>query len=252
MKSAAAVLLAAVTAGAQPMSMAVPSPDEPPAPSRSGKVHASRDPSLAPAYGPTPSKVHVVVFSDFECPVCARITAATHQIAEEWPGEIRLEFRQLPLANHPNAENAAVAALAAHRQGRFWEMHDALFANPRALGPADLAAHARGVGCDPERFARDYADPELRERVRREAALAAALGLQSTPAFLVNGRPMVGWASWNAFRGEVERERRTVDALLAGGAPLAGVHERRARAAILDDARFAAYKAAVIDPLRPR
>jgi protein-disulfide isomerase len=250
---AAVSTLAVAPARAELMSTATPTPDEPPVQTRSGKVAVSRDPALPPAYGPPRTKVHVIVFSDFQCPVCARITAATHQIAEEWPGDVRLEFRQLPLANHADAENAAVAALAAHRQGKFWAMHDVLFAHQQDLAPTSLARWARQAGCDEQRFAADYADPKLRERVRREAALPALLGVQSTPAFLVNGKVSVGWASWGAFRGEVEREREAVNALLAKGTSLREVHARRAREALKDDRAYRAYRTAVIDPLaKPR
>ena len=223
--------------------------DEPAARTHSEKVQPSRDATLPPAYGPTPSKVHVIVYSDFQCPVCARITAATHQIAEEWPGEVRVEFRQLALTMHRHAEDAAVASLAAHRQGKFWAMHDVLFANQRALDPDSLTAHARQVGLDPKRFAKDYADPALRERVRAETALAQRLGATGTPTFVVNGKVTSGWGSWHAFRQQVERERAAVDALLANGTKLADVHALRAREQLGTPEAFAAYKADVIDPL---
>lgn len=227
-------------------------PDEPPARTHSGKVFPSRDPALPPGYGPKPgdpAKVHVVVYSDFQCPVCTRVTAATHQIAEEWPGEVRLEFRQLALAMHPNAENAAVAALAAHRQGKFWAMHDVLFAHQAALDPDKLADYAREAGLDMKRYAKDYADPALRERVRKESALAERLGANGTPTFVINGKVSSGWASWHAFRRQVEDELNAVNALLASGVKPAEVHARRAREALADDGAFDAYKAAVIDPL---
>ncbi|HUK62814.1 MAG TPA: DsbA family protein, partial [Dongiaceae bacterium] len=79
--------------------------DNPDVPARthSDKVTASKDPRLAPALGPVRAKVYVLVFSDFQCPVCKRVVDATEQIPEEWPGEVRVEYRQLALAMHPNA-----------------------------------------------------------------------------------------------------------------------------------------------------
>ena len=223
--------------------------DDAPDRTTSGKVSASRDPNLPPAYGPNPAKVVVVVLSDFECPVCKRITDATHQIAEEWPGDVRLEFVQFPLAMHPNAEDAAVAALAAHRQGKFWEMHDLLFANQSALASDSVAGYAQQAKLDMTRFRKDIADPAVRARVRAEVALGTALGANATPAFLVNGKLSVGWGSWMAFRYEVDQERTAAAALLAKGTKLADVHAQRARANITDDKAFAAYKAGIIDPL---
>jgi protein-disulfide isomerase len=224
-------------------------PDEPPARTHSDKVQESRDPNLPPAYGPTPSKVHVIVYSDFQCPVCARCTGATHQIAEEWPGDVRVEFRQLALAMHRHAEDAAVASLAAHRQGKFWAMHDVLFAHQSSLDPDSLTAHAREAGLDMDQYAKDYADPKLRTRVRAEKTLADRLGAKGTPTFIINGNVSSGWGSWQGFRHEVEMELKAADALIAKGTKLADVHAKRARTQLKDAAVFAAYKAAVIDPL---
>src|SRR5215510_6382413 len=188
----------------------VPNPDRP-VRTTSGKVVVSRDAALPPALGPNPCKVLVTVYSDFQCPVCARATDATHQISEEWPGQVRVEFRQHPLAMHANAENAAVASLAAHRQGKFWEYHDTLFAHQAALDAASLETYAREVGLDLTRFRKDYADPALRTRAREEGALADRLGATGTPAFLVNGRLSVGWGSWQSFRAQVEQELAAAD-----------------------------------------
>jgi protein-disulfide isomerase len=205
------------------------------------------DPQLPPALGPYPAKVVVIVYSDFQCPVCARVTDATHQIAEEWPGEVRVEFRQHPLAMHANAANAAVASLAAHRQGKFWEMHDLLFAHQAALDPESLAAYAGEIGLDMTRFRHDSGDPELRRRVKQEGALADQLGATGTPAFLINGRLQVGWGSWQGFRGQVQQELAAVNELLAKGTKLTAVHELRAQALAKDPGAFQAYKVEVID-----
>ena len=232
------------TAGASPAA----NPDRPIRTS-SGRVDQSQEPRLPPALGPYPAKVLVVVFSDFQCPVCERATDATYQIAEEWPGDVRVEFFQHPLAMHADAENAAVASLAAHRQGRFWPMHDALFAHQAALDPASLAAYAQEIGLDVDRFRRDSRDPALRARARREGALAERLGITGTPGFLINGRVQVGWGSWLGFRKQVEQEIAAVDEMLAKGADPATVSVARAKQLASDEAAFAAYKTGVLDPL---
>lgn len=242
------VAATAEDAMSSPPPVAAPNPDVPTR-TVSGKVEASRDPRLAPALGPVAAKVLVVVFSDFQCPVCRRITDATHQIAEEWPGDVRVEFHNLPLKMHANAENAAIAALAAHRQGKFWEMHDLLFANQQALDPASLEADAQQLALDLARFKKDVADPALRARVREDAALAERLGATATPAFLTNGALSVGWGSWFAFRTVVEKERAAVNELLAKGTKLNAVLALRARAALPDAAAFAAYEKGFLAPL---
>src|SRR5258706_10747083 len=129
--------------------------DDSPARVKSGKVFASTDADLPPALGPSPSKVIVVIFSDFQCPVCRRTADATQQIAEEFPGEVRVEFWQHPLANHRQSEGAAVASLAAQQQGKFWEYHDEVFRNQNAIDPASLARYAEQLGLDMLRFKRD-------------------------------------------------------------------------------------------------
>ena len=226
----------------------VPNPDVP-VRTVSGKVEVSADPKLAPALGPLKPKVLVIVFSDFQCPVCRRVTDATHQIPEEWPGDVRVEFRNLPLKMHANAENAAIAAMAAHRQGKFWEMHDMLFANQQALDPASLEGYAQKLGLDVARWKKDTADPALRARVHEDAALAEKLGATATPAFVVNGTTSVGWGSWFGFRSVVEKERAAVNDAIAKGTKPGAVLAMRTRAAIPDAAVCAAYEKAVLTPL---
>jgi protein-disulfide isomerase len=224
-----------------------PNPDEPPARTHNDKVVRSKDPGQPPAYGPYPAKVRVLVFSDFQCPVCGRIPAATHQIAEEFPGEVRLEFHQMALKMHRNAENAAVAALAAHRQGKFWEMHDLLFKNQGALDEASLPGYARQLGLDMKKFDKDYADPALRKRAQDERKVGEDLGGDGTPAIFINGKANVGWASWGALRSQVETELGAANALIGKGTKLADVEAARAKANLEDAAKFKVYKAGIID-----
>ena len=221
-------------------------PDDSPERTRSGRVLASTDVALPPAFGPLDARVLVLVFSDFQCPVCRRAVDATHQIAEEWPGEVRVEFWQHALKMHRNAEVAAAASLAAHLQGRFWEYHDLLFQNQRALDQTSLEAYAQQLGLDMDRFKKDFADPELRKRIAREGELATALGSRGTPAFAINGQTAVGWGSWNGFRGQVERELNKARAAAAQGTTGAALHRERAKANITDAAVMAKYEALVI------
>jgi predicted DsbA family dithiol-disulfide isomerase len=188
----------------------------------------------------------VIVFSDFQCPVCRRCADATQQIAEEFPGEVRVEFWQHPLSSHQDAENAAVAALAAQRQGKFWEYHDELFRNQSALDPASLAGYAERLALDPERFKTDYADPELRARAGSEAAAADRFGARSTPAFMINGKLKIGWGSWLAFRSDVERELLEARKLEGQGTPVEQVAEQRAQAQIEDAELLRAYREQVL------
>ena len=213
---------------------------------KSGKVLASTNAAVPPALGPLPAKVLVIVFSDFQCPVCRRSADATEQIAEEFPGEVRVEFWQHALASHAGAENAAVASLAAQRQGMFWEYHDEVFRNQSAIDPTSLARYAEQLGLNMEQFNKDYADPELRARVKAEGAFAEQFGATSTPAFMINGKVHIGWGSWSGFRSDVERELVEARKLEAEGIPVEQIAEQRARAVLEDAALFGAYREQVL------
>jgi protein-disulfide isomerase len=228
-----------------------PNPSDTPVRTQSGKVFASTDENRPPALGPVPAKVLVIVFSDFQCPVCRRSADATGQIAEEFPEEVRVEFWQHALPMHSNAENAAVASLAAQRQGKFWEYHDELFRHQSALDPASLVSRAEALGLDVDRFERDYADPALRVRVKSEGGVAEAMGATGTPGFLVNGKLHVGWGSWSGFRGTIERELAAARKLEADGTPLAELAETRARALIADPEQLQTYVSSVLPTDQP-
>ncbi|MCK9794088.1 Na+/H+ antiporter NhaA [Isoptericola sp. 4D.3] len=130
----------------------------------------------------------VVEYLDFECPFCARATGMGAELRDHFGDRVRYVVRHLPLEDvHPHAFLAAVAAEAAHRQGRFWEMHDRLFAHQSRLEPEDLREHAAQLGLDLERFDADLADETLHTRVREDAAGAADGGARGTPTFFLDG-----------------------------------------------------------------
>jgi protein-disulfide isomerase len=231
-------------------------PDDAPPRVKSGKVFASTDAAVPPALGPLPAKVLVVIFSDFQCPVCRRSADATQQIAEEFPGEVRVEFWQHALTAHPQAEDAAIASLAAQRQGKFWEYHDEVFRNQSALDAGSLAGYAQSVGLDVDRFKADCANPELRARADSEASVAERMGAHSTPAFLVNGKLAIGWGSWYALRADVERELNEAKKLEAQGTSVAQIGDLRAKAQIQDQDRLKLYREAILHvapdpPIKP-
>ena len=207
----------------------------------SGKVFARTDAALPPALGPDQARVVVLVFSDFQCPVCKRCADATEQIAEEFPGEVRVEFWQHALPTHANALPAAIASLAALRQGQFWEYHDALFRNQSALDQASLERRAEELGLDVSRFRDDAADPSLRERVLAESALAEKFGATGTPALMINGKLHVGWGSWLSFRSDVERELLEARRIESAGTPFAEVAGARAKTLITDPDTLGLY-----------
>jgi protein-disulfide isomerase len=189
-----------------------------PDPEATYKIPADGRPSL----GPDDALVTVVTFSDFECGFCERVAPTVKELVERHD-DVRVVFRNLPLPMHAHAPEAAKAAAAAHRQGKFWEMHDALFANRQRLGQAPYAQLARDLGLDVERFESDMEDPEIAAIVDEDMAVASQFNLRSTPVAFVNGRYLAGALPSTNFDVLIEEERVKARALIAGGTPAASV-----------------------------
>jgi protein-disulfide isomerase len=147
-----------------------------------------------PSLGPLSARNTLVFFTDYQCPVCPRAAREMERLVADFKGELRVEVHHHPLAMHTNAFDAAAAARAAQRQGKFWEYHEALL-NPRRLDRDALLELAAGLGLDSEAFTRDFDDPALRQEVAAEAREAEAVHATATPGFLINGHVEVGWAS---------------------------------------------------------
>ena len=170
------------------------------------KRHAMPPDEGRPSLGPAEAAITVVEFSDFQCPYCARLASTMHALPSRH-ADVRVVFRQLPLPNHPLARPAAKAALAAHRQGKFWEMHDALFDQGGTLEAGDLERIAEELGLDMQRFEQDREDPAIEAMIAEDEALARELGVTGTPASFVNGRFLGGAQPAEAFDALVEQER---------------------------------------------
>jgi protein-disulfide isomerase len=138
--------------------------------------------------GPQDAALTLIEYGDFQCPYCARAHDALSGLSEELGG-IRLVFRHLPLSDlHPLAELAAEAAEAAASQGKFWDMHDALFEQQRqVMDKQDLAVLAESVDLDIERFRSDVLERRHRPRVQGDLERAHHDGATATPAFFING-----------------------------------------------------------------
>src|SRR5262245_44556530 len=135
----------------------------------------------AQAKGSETAPVTIVEFSEFQCPFCAKVVPTLKQIEQAYEGKVRIVWKHFPLPFHKNAVDAAVAAEAAGRQGRFWEYHDTLFANQSKLTPDDLKQYANALELDMARFEADLANGEDRKRVDADVAEAAKLGIDGTP-----------------------------------------------------------------------
>ena len=130
-------------------------------------------------------------FGDFECPPCALMSAALHEIEKDYGAKLRVIFRQFPLAMHPHAREAAIASEAAHLQGKFWEMHDLLYREQAAWSkaadvPAMFATYAATLGLNVERFKKDLQSPETNARVTADHEHGLSRGVHSTPTIFIN------------------------------------------------------------------
>ena len=145
-------------------------------------------------------------FSDFQCPFCGRVTPTLRQIEREYGDRVRIVFQHLPLRMHSKAPAAHAAAEAAHRQGKFWEMHDLIFANQREMSEAKYVEYAEQIGIDVDRFNRDVVSADVKAKVDADAAEAEKLGVTGTPGFFVNGRFLSGAQPFSAFKTVIDRE----------------------------------------------
>jgi protein-disulfide isomerase len=146
----------------------------------------------SPVRGPEGAALTLVEFSDFQCPYCLLAVARLNAVMDAYPGKIKLIFKQFPLDMHSQAGIAAAAAIAAHRQGKFWPMHDALFARRGELSRSVILAVARAVGLDMQRFAADLDSAETKAAVTRDMEDGDRAGVEGTPSIFIDGRKYNG------------------------------------------------------------
>jgi protein-disulfide isomerase len=142
----------------------------------------------SPEKGPKDAPITLVEFADFECPFCAMEAPV---LEKEWQGrqsEIRFVYKYFVISAHPHGESAARAAIAADKQGKFWEMHDMLFANRDHLEGADVDGYAKTIGLDLAKFHKDMQSQDATDRIERDKKLGESLGVMGTPTIFVNGR----------------------------------------------------------------
>lgn len=159
----------------------------------------------SPAKGNDRAPVTLTVFSDFQCPYCSRVVPFVDEVLAKNPDKVRIVFKQFPLRMHNMAMPAALASLAAREQGKFWPMHDLLFANFSQLSEEKIRALAKEAGLDLARFDKDRADQKLRDEVLRDQALGQQAGVQGTPTLFLNGR-VLRERSAAAVQGLIDQE----------------------------------------------
>lgn len=158
-----------------------------------------------PMKGNPNALVTIVEFSDYECPFCSRVEPTIDQLLKDYPNDLRVVFINNPLGFHKNAMPAAKAAVAAHKQGKFWEMHAALFANQKGLSEAMYKAKAAELGLDAAKFEADMNSKETADYIDKGMKDGATYGIQGTPGFLINGELFVGAQPLDKFKAAVDK-----------------------------------------------
>jgi protein-disulfide isomerase len=159
-----------------------------------------------PSKGPAKAPITIVEFSDYQCPYCSRAEATVDEVMKKYGDKVRLVYRDYPLAFHQNAETASQAAECAEEQGKFWEMHKAMFANQAKLTAPDLAETAAGIGVDKEKFKTCLDSGKYKTEVQKDFADGQKYGVTGTPTFFINGIPMVGAKGLDSFVEIIDAE----------------------------------------------
>jgi protein-disulfide isomerase len=180
-----------------------------------------------PSKGPASAPIVIVEFADFECPACGATQPVLDALYEHHQGQIRFLFKHYPLPMHPNAEKAARASVAAMRQGKFWEMHAALFKNQTALGVENVEKLAQGVGLDMARFRQDRDSEATADFVAKNRKQGEALELTGTPSVFINGRR---FTSTGENQGQDFEDWVNLELELTGNAPAAAAPAASANA----------------------
>ncbi len=159
------------------------------------------------------AEVTLVEFADFQCPGCKANEPLIQQALEEYDGTLKFVYKHFPLTSiHTNAKGAAIAAEAAGKQDKFWEMHDLLFERQSEWSPLGVAeartqytTYAQELGLNVQQFTQDLDDPALEEKVTEQQNEGMSLGVMGTPTFFVNGK-RVESGSYSFIKNAIDAE----------------------------------------------
>ena len=163
--------------------------------------------AIGPSKGPEGAPITLVEFSDFECPFCVRVLPTIEQVQQTYGDQVRIVYRQFPLnAIHPNAQLSAEASLCADAQGKFWEMHDAIFEARGKAGADRLKTIASDLGMDSDLFGTCLDSGEFRSQVAADVEAGRQAGVTGTPALFINGRFLSGAQPFNVVSRVIDDE----------------------------------------------
>ena len=159
-----------------------------------------------PVKGLAGAPITIVEYSDYQCPFCARVNPTLDRIMQSYGDKVKIVFKDFPLPNHAEAPKAAEAAHCAGEQGKYWQLHDRLFANQQALQVSQIKQYATALELDMNAFNQCLDSGKHASRVAENVKAGEALGVQSTPTLYVNGRPVVGAQPFEFFKAIIEEE----------------------------------------------
>jgi protein-disulfide isomerase len=145
-----------------------------------------------PSIGGKDAPVTIVEFSDFQCPFCRAAENSLKAVKDRYGDKVRLVYLDFPLGMHAHAMDAARAGRCAGEQGKFWQFHDAMFADQSKLTPADLKADAKNLGLDTKAFDACFDSNKYDAQIHKDMSQGTALGVTATPTFYINGRQVLG------------------------------------------------------------
>ena len=159
-----------------------------------------------PVLGGKDAAVTIVEFTDFQCPFCKASERTLASLRKKYGDKIRLVHMDFPLSFHSHALDAAKAARCANDQGKFWEFHDSLFLNQGKLAPADLKATAKTLGLNSTEFDACFDKAKYESEIKKDQAAGEKLGVDGTPAFFIDGRPLTGAQPLPQFEQIIDEE----------------------------------------------
>nr|CBX28448.1 hypothetical protein N47_G37720 [uncultured Desulfobacterium sp.] len=163
----------------------------------------------SPFKGPSNAPVVLVLFTDFECPYCAQLVPVLDQVLKKYPKEVKLVFKNFPLQSHRYAMNAAIAALAAESQGKFWEFHDLLFKNYNQLNDKKLEEIIKMAGLNKQEFDKKMHDPQTIQKVKKDTIEGINADVRGTPSVFINGKLLKN-LSMTEFIKAIDKELKKV------------------------------------------
>jgi protein-disulfide isomerase len=159
-----------------------------------------------PFFGPADAPVTIIEYSDFQCPFCARAVPVLDQIKATYGDSVKFVFKDFPLGFHEFAQKAAEAGQCANDQGKFWELHDTMFANQGRIDVGSIKGYAANIGLNTEQFNACLDSGKYASEVQQDFNEGKVAGVSGTPTFFINGKKIVGAQPFSAFEQIIEQE----------------------------------------------